>query len=230
MSLASLGALFMIWIAAIALPGPDLLQIIRVGTKDRLSGIYCAAGIMIGNTVWIIASLLGMAALIETQPIILHLIQLFGGAYIAWMGFGSIKAGWAARNKTHSADQELIDAADSANPAANPAQSASLSMAQALRLGIVTNLSNPKAIVFFASIFAQFIQPGMNIGWTIGIALFLIVVGCIWFIGFAIAVRAFARRIIASGSFIDIAAGIIFLLIGLYMVYEGTSAIMKLIA
>ena len=46
-------ALLGVWLAAIASPGPDLVQIIRVGSKDRRSGVMCALGIMLGNTIWL---------------------------------------------------------------------------------------------------------------------------------------------------------------------------------
>ena len=94
-------ALLGVWLAAIASPGPDLVQIIRVGSKDRRAGVMCALGIMLGNTIWIVASLAGLSALIQAFPQVLSVLQIVGGAYLLWMGIGAIFAqfahlGWVA--------------------------------------------------------------------------------------------------------------------------------------
>ena len=86
-------ALLGVWLAAIVSPGPDLVQIIRVGAKNRRDGVLCALGIMAGNTVWIVASLAGLSALIQAFPEILSVLQVVGGAYLMWMGIGALRAG-----------------------------------------------------------------------------------------------------------------------------------------
>ncbi|WP_244651478.1 LysE family translocator [Corynebacterium diphtheriae] len=94
MTLSVFGALAAVWAAAITLPGPDVLQIVRMGTKNRHLGMWCALGVMTGNTIWIVGSLLGFAAVLAARPEIVHLIQLVGGLYIAWMGVSSVWSGW----------------------------------------------------------------------------------------------------------------------------------------
>lgn len=108
MTISSIIALLSVWIAAITLPGPDTLQITRLGTKEKQAGIMCAIGIMVGNTVWITASLIGLAAIMARTPTIIHAIQLIGGGYIAWIGFSSIRAGLGAlRQRTpHNAHDD----------------------------------------------------------------------------------------------------------------------------
>lgn len=220
MSIASFGALFAVWLAAITLPGPDTLQLIRTGTRDRRAGVWCAIGIMVGNTIWIVSSLLGLSALMVAEPAILHLVQLVGGAYIAWMGWGSLRGGLRTlREKTSDMAGKVVDAV--------AAQGEEMGAWRALRLGAATNLSNPKAVVFFASIFAQFVRPDMSAGWTVGIAAFLVVTGLAWFIGFAVAVRALAEKIIRNGAVIDIAAGVIFLVIAAVMAAEGARGLLS---
>ena len=44
----------------------------------------------------------------------------------------------------------------------------------AYKLGVVTNLSNPKALVFFGAVFAQFIRPDMSPTWTVAVAVILL--------------------------------------------------------
>lgn len=185
-------ALLATWLAAVASPGPDLFQIIRVGTKDRRAGVLCALGIMVGNTIWITASLLGLSALIETVPQILSVLQLVGGAYLLYMGVGAIRSGLNARKTT-------IEKAKVENP---------------FRAGLLTNLSNPKAILFFGAIFVQF-----QVGWAA--ALVLVVTGVLWFVGFALAVEKLAGPVQRYGHIVDMVTGAIFAAIAIWMIADG---------
>ncbi|MEL6051730.1 LysE family transporter [Corynebacterium rouxii] len=97
----------------------------------------------------------------------------------------------------------------------------------ALRAGVATNLSNPKAVVFFSSIFAQFVNPNMGTMWTIAIAAFLIVSGLAWFIGLACVVRVAASALMSNSAWIDLGAGVIFLAVGVIMAIEGVARIVS---
>lgn len=219
-------ALVAVWIAAIASPGPDLLQIMRVGARSRRAGIWCATGIMVGNAIWILASLAGLSALINAQPAILHLLQLVGGAFLIWMGYSSVKGGLATRRRAAKiiaasapesgggdavAGENEASASTPEDPGAWPS----------LRTGILTNLANPKAVLFFGAVFAQFIRPDMGIGTSLLVALVLILIGLVWFIGVALAIRSLAKLLLRNSALIDIIAGAIFILLGAFMVYEG---------
>jgi len=204
---SAFAALLGVWIAAIASPGPDVVQIIRVGSRDRVAGMACAAGIMVGNTAWILASLLGLSALAQAAPRVLAVLQVVGGAYLLYMGVGALRAARAAP----------VGAAVSAAPQLTPRR--------AFGLGVATNLANPKALLFFAAVFAQFVSPGMGWQWMAAIAATLIVTGTAWFVGFAAAVRALARPIQRYGAVIDAVTGAIFAALAVWMLWEGLSAL-----
>ena len=53
---------------------------------------------------------------------------------------------------------------------------------RAYKLGVVTNLSNPKALVFFGAVFAQFIRPDMSLTWTVAVAVILLAMSVTWFL------------------------------------------------
>lgn len=190
-------ALIGIWLAAIASPGPDLFQIIRLGSKSRTAGVACALGIMIGNSIWIIASLLGLSALVQAAPQVLSVLQIVGGAYLLWMGIGAMRS-----TGVHVQAREV-------------------NASQALRTGIATNLSNPKAVLFFGAVFAQFVRPGMGLAGMGLIALVLIAIGLAWFTGFALTVRWLAAPIERYGHYIDMITGIIFAAVAVWMLWEG---------
>ncbi len=173
-------ALAAAWFAAIMMPGPDLFQIMRLGVRDRHAGVMCALGIMLGNTVWIIGSLVGLSAAIAARPGVLLAIQIIGGSYITWIGISSLWSGFQRDGKSHVVGSPVEPrmpgtTENSAGKPTEPMQQ--LSKAAALRIGILTNLSNPKAVVFFASIFAQFIRPDLGLWWSVFMAIFLIITG-----------------------------------------------------
>lgn len=183
-------ALLGVWLAAIASPGPDLFQIVRVGAKDRRAGVLCALGIMAGNTIWIVASLVGLSVLIEAFPQVLWVLQIVGGAYLLWMGVGAMRA----------KDPSLPEAQHVRRP---------------FLTGLATNLSNPKAVLFFGAIFAQF----ADVGWAA--APLLVATGVAWFVGVALVVRAMAGTIERYGRLIDVATGAIFIALAVWMLWEG---------
>lgn len=224
MSLPALLGLITAWLAAVASPGPDLVQIIRTGTHSRRAGVCCALGIMVGNTIWIIASLAGLSALINTTPQVLHVLQLVGGAFLMWMGYSSIRGGVATRRRAARVVAEHGPSVTS-TPGAGTAASTSAGPGtwQALRAGVLTNLANPKAVLFFGAVFAQFVRPGMGLGFSALLAVVMIVIGLAWFIGVALAVRGLASKLLRNSALIDIAAGVVFLLLGAVMVYEGAA-------
>ena len=68
-------ALMGVFVAAVAVPGPDVVQIIRFSVKSRAAGVACATGIMVGYAIWIATSLLGLSALMQAAPHLLSVLQ-----------------------------------------------------------------------------------------------------------------------------------------------------------
>ena len=92
---------------------------------------------------------------------------------------------------------------------------------RAYKLGVVTNLSNPKALVFFGAVFAQFIRPDMSPTWTVAVAAIRVAMPVTWFSTFALIVRAASRWIAHHFAAIDIVFGLIFAVLGLVMAVES---------
>nr|WP_231375925.1 LysE family translocator [Corynebacterium aquatimens] len=200
-----------IWLVGIVSPGPDVLQITRQGAKSRAAGVACALGIMVGNTFWIAASLLGLSALIQAFPQILAVLQLVGGSYLLYMGIGAVRAGCAARGKSGL----RVEAAGGS------------SSSKAFWVGVATNLSNPKAVLFFGAVFAQFIKPGMGWEWMVAILVTMVITGVAWFVGFALLIDVIAGFLDRWGYLVDIVAGVIFAVLAVWMIFEGATALLS---
>lgn len=240
MSGAALVTLLGVWVAMIVAPGPDVVQIIRVAPRSTRAGIMCALGICTGIVVWLTASLAGLSALIAARPSLLGLLQLVGGGFLLWMAYGSIRSGLAQRRSAlNSARSTSQDSAENAVESAGSFDEERIEQAvstgdveditagRAYKLGMLTNLSNPKALVFFGAVFAQFIHPDMGLEWTVFIAILLTVVSVAWFSTFALIVRAAARFLTKYSAHLDIGSGLIFGALGCVMIYEGILALVR---
>lgn len=213
MAFASLLTLTGVWLAVCIAPGPDIVQVMRVASRSVRAGLWCTAGITAGIAVWLTASLAGMSALIAAHPGLLGVLQLLGGIFLAWMGIQSVRSGVRARRApSHivaTEDSPAVRVADTEMPA------------HAFRLGLYTNLSNPKALVFFGAVFAQFIRPEMSIAWTFAVGIWLLALSTAWFVVVTFIVRGFSTWLAKYSPLIDVLAGVIFIILGAVMVYEG---------
>lgn len=236
MTLAALVTLLGVWVAMIVAPGPDVVQVIRVAPRSTRAGIMCALGICTGIVVWLTASLAGLSALIAARPSLLGLLQLVGGGFLLWMAYGSIRSGLTQRrsalNSARSTSQDSAESAGSFDEehieqAVSTGDVEDITAGRAYKLGMLTNLSNPKALVFFGAVFAQFIRPDMGLEWTVFIAIILTVVSVVWFSTFALIVRAAARFLTKYSAHLDIGSGLIFGALGCVMIYEGILTLVR---
>ena len=141
-------ALFVGYVATVAVlaltPGPSTMlgsaHGMRYGTRGTLPTI---AGDLSANALQMLAAGLGLGAIIVQSETLFLAIKWAGVAYLAWMGFSHLRR----------ASTSLASAADEADKTPR------------LRFlhGFVTSASNPKAVVFFAALFPQFIDPGSSL-------------------------------------------------------------------
>jgi threonine/homoserine/homoserine lactone efflux protein len=138
---AFLAVAFLHLLAAIS-PGPAVLMSARTGVTEGLrTGFFLAMGIGIGGVIWAMAALFGLNIVFQAAPALLWTLKIAGGAYLIYLAYGMWK----------SADQPL-DMAESGRPPR--------SAASAFRLGLITQLANPKPAVLFASIFVGTVPQG----------------------------------------------------------------------
>jgi len=155
MTLSAFLAVAFLHLMAAVSPGPAVLMSARTGLTEGLrTGAFLAAGIGIGGVIWASAALFGLALLFELAPALLWSLKICGGLYLLWMAWKM----WA------TADQPL----DAGEQKAVPRTALS-----AFRLGLMTQLANPKPAVLFSAIFIGTVPAGTSL-WIIG-ALLLVV-------------------------------------------------------
>ena len=142
MTLAAFLAVALLHLMAAISPGPAVLMSARTGVTEGLrTGAFLAAGIGVGGVLWAMAALFGLNIVFQAAPVLLWVLKIAGGLYLIWMAWGMWK----------SADQPLDMGKDAARRR---------SAVAAFRLGLVTQLANPKPAVLFSAIFVGTVPQG----------------------------------------------------------------------
>jgi threonine/homoserine/homoserine lactone efflux protein len=142
-------------ILAAVSPGPAVLMSARTGlTEGFRTGAMLGAGIATGAVFWALAAMFGLHLVFDAAPSLLWVMKIGGAAYLLWMAWHL----WR----------------DAATPfVAEDSRPVPRSALAAFRLGLWTNLTNPKAVVVYSSIFLGTIGPGTP-PWVLGLLLVLI--------------------------------------------------------
>lgn len=121
-------------------PGPSHLLMLSVSmTNGFQKSLATAAGDLTANAIQIVLAGLGLAAIVTGSRFGFAIVKWAGVAYLVWVGIRQIVASFGPRN-THAAG-------------------GGTSAAQLWFRGFVTSAANPKAVVFFAALFPQFLDP-----------------------------------------------------------------------
>ena len=224
MALSALVALMGVWFAAMASPGPDVVQIIRLGARSTRAAVWAAIGSTTGLVVWTVASLAGLTALISAHPVILVALQVAGGGYLLWMAFSAISGGI----KERWAPATVVGTEKSAPQPRGFTPDGIIKLGTAYRMGLVSDLSNPKVVIFFGAIFANFIDPGMGFGANALVGSVLIVESLMIFVGVALCTRAVSKWMSKNSANVDIFSGVVFALLGVIILAEGIRGVLAL--
>lgn len=144
-------ARFIAYLAVAALlivtPGPDTALVTRNALlAGRRAASFTTLGIGAGSFIWALASMLGIAVLLEESVVAFTIFKFAGAAYLGYLGFRSLFVSFR-RNKQEIGLHVVSGAT-------------SLTRWRALRQGLLNNLLNPKAGAIFATALPQFIHPG----------------------------------------------------------------------
>lgn len=136
-------------IAIVLLPGPNSMYCLTVASRHGMRAAYqVVAAILLGDTILILATVLGAGTALKLYPALFHGIRIFGGLYLAYLGWGLIRA---AAKKWH-----LNTTALAVDDAQNNTETAPQGI---FGRALMLSLTNPKAILFFLSFFVPFVDP-----------------------------------------------------------------------
>lgn len=142
MTLTAFLAVALLHLMAAISPGPAVLMAARTGvTEGMRTGAFLAAGIGAGAVIWAAAALFGLNIVFQAAPTLLWALKIGGGLYLLWMA----RAMWAEARRP-------LDLAQSGRPPRGAGA--------AFRLGLFTQLANPKPAVLFSAIFVGTVPQG----------------------------------------------------------------------
>ena len=128
-----------------ATPGVDfLLTVSRTLQGGARAGVAAALGINAGCVVHALAAAFGLAALLALYPAAFQVVQWAGATYLVWLGVGMLRQAWRGGAGT-ATDAEPV-----------PART----IAADFRVGLLTNVLNPKVAFFFLAFLPQFVPAG----------------------------------------------------------------------
>lgn len=121
-------------------PGPNMIYCIsRALSQGRAAGLLSLAGVLLGFVAHLLAATLGLTALLMAVPLAFDVLRIAGAAYLAWLAWDAVRPGGSSpfqpRALPHDAPGRLF------------------------RMGLLTNLLNPKVAIFYLSFFPQFLRP-----------------------------------------------------------------------
>ena len=131
----------------IVTPGPDTALVTRQALlAGRRAASFTTLGIGTGSIIWALASVLGIAVLLEESAVAFTVWKVVGAVYLGYLGLRSLIASF------RKSKQGVVT-----TPAP---QATRLRERVAFRQGLLNNLLNPKAGAIFATALPQFIRPG----------------------------------------------------------------------
>lgn len=139
----SLAAAFGMALAALGMvltPGPNMLYLVsRSISQGRAAGLVSLAGTVVGFVVYLLLANLGLAAVFVVVPWLYVGLKAAGVGYLLWLAWQSLRTAGRGLFETTELRRD--------------------SRAKLFRMGLVTNLLNPKAAVMYLALIPQFIEP-----------------------------------------------------------------------
>lgn len=142
-------------------PGPDNAYITAVALDRGVrAGVLCAAGMALGMAVHVLATAFGLALLLRSNPAAMDVLRLGGALYLAWLAVNTLRSARRSGPRSH----------------------AKVRGGRIVRRAVLTNLTNPKVILFFSAFLPQFVRPGhgSTISQLLILGLLLLLVGLVF--------------------------------------------------
>lgn len=138
--MASLWLFFLALAVVFLLPGPDMILLLQTGARQgRGAALATAIGLGIARGCHVALAALGLAALFKAAPWTFEVVRLAGAAYLLWIGIQCLRS-------------TLVPNLNGGDVAQTQGQ-----WREAVRRGLLTNLLNPKALLFCSVLLPQFI-------------------------------------------------------------------------
>jgi len=193
----------LVHIVALLTPGPDFFFVSQTAiSRSRKEAMLAVAGITLGVMVWAGIALLGLHLILEKMAWLHNIIMVGGGLYLCWMGYQMIRSALRKESTTHESQPTLVKSG------------------QSFFKGLLTNLANPKAIIYFGSVFSLFVGDNVGGSERVGIFVLIAVETLAWFtlVACLFSLPKMRRGYQRMARWIDGMAGTLFTAFGLHLI------------
>ena len=189
-------------------PGPSVALVLRTAiTHGRSSALAVALAHGVGISVYALAVVLGLAALIQNSVFFMNALQISGALFLLYLGcrmlFGVITT-------LTGVNKEGVDANDHST---TNADNSVLGLWQHALNGFLIVFFNPKVVIFFVAIFSQFLTAEQLISTQVFAALMAGLIDAAWYalVGILASHWRFAQILNRVSPFVDSAFGLVFI-------------------
>ena len=189
---------------AVASPGPDFAVVLKqCVTSGTRSGIWTSLGVGAAILLHVTYCIFGVALLLTQSPLLFLAVRYLAAIYLLYLGVAAIKESM----KIKGAEIEISSALE-------------IKPVQAFYLGFLTNGLNPKATLFFLSLFTVAISPATPTFVQAGYGLYLAVATFAWFTMLSVVLgrEKFRSRILKLGVWFERIMGIILIFLAVQIV------------
>jgi len=192
-----------IWGIAVITPGPNFFITVKTAIgQNRCSAFFIALGTSTGTILWGLSGFFGIVILFQTAPWAYLSLKLLGGTYIIYLGL------------------KLIISSKRAGSNYRESLSTNINPIQCYKLGLFTNLSNPKTAAFVTSLFAATMPSNAPL-WTglISVAI-MFSISLFWYtsVAYVFSLDRFRSLYLKNRIWIERFAGAIFIGLGTKLV------------
>jgi len=189
-------SVFAVFIPALILPGPDFVAVVRSSmTYGTRAGLLTTLGVTLGLCLYATLSLVGLSAILVKYQWLTWAVRMLGGSYLIYLGIKLLRT-----------KPRQIELDQTARPAGK----------RAILFGFLVTLTNPKAIVLFASVFATAVTASTPT-WLMGVMIALVgASSLIWYscVSVFMSSTPVMRRFQRARHWIERAAGVCFIGLG----------------
>jgi threonine/homoserine/homoserine lactone efflux protein len=201
--LATLASIVAALSVGVISPGLSFVMVARVAVaSSRIRALATALGMGAGGAIFGAAALLGLQSVLLAVPVLYAGLRVLGGLYLCYLGFLIFR----------SAQRPLTVVGANGERSSGPLR--------AFWLGVTTQVSNPKAAIVYASVFAAFLPASFSLGFAAALLAAVLFVETAWYALVALLFSSSGpqRVYLSYKAWIDRAAGAVMFALGLKLV------------
>jgi threonine/homoserine/homoserine lactone efflux protein len=206
-SVAILASIFAALVIGAMSPGPSFVVVSRIAvSRSRFDGLAAAVGMGVGGVFFSLLALAGLTALLTQFEWLYLVLKLAGGGYLVYIAY-RIWRGAAEPLETSGAIEGRS------------------SLGRSFSAALLTQVSNPKTIIVYASIFAAFMPKVVPVAVIVGLPIGVFAIEAGWYAIVALLFSSYRPRqaYLAAKSWIDRTAGLVMGGLGLRLIFSAAT-------